>query len=66
MESRDLWDIPRCLTVLKLLDESEAHKRASQYSTGKEVGRGYPCFARRKLLSFERRTAARGGLSPTP
>ena len=64
-ESRDLRDNPCCLTASKLLDEPEAHKRASQYRTGEGVGRGYPCFAWRKLLSFERRVAACGGLSPT-
>ena len=50
-----LWDIPCGLTVSKVLYESEAHKRASQYSTGKGFGWGpwgYPCFTRRKFLSF--------------
>ena len=54
-----LWDIPRCLIVSKLLDESEAHKRASQYRTGKGVGRGYPCFARRKAQKAVKLRAAR-------
>ena len=51
VESQDLWDNPRCLTVLKLLDESESYKRASRHRTRKleGVGRGYPCFARGKL-----------------
>ena len=51
-----MWDIPSCLTVSKLLDESEAHKRASQYSTRKGVvrgrTRGYPLLRKEEAVKL--------------
>ena len=37
-ESRDLWDIPRCLTVSKLFGESKAHPQAGQPIPYREGG----------------------------
>ena len=57
--------VPRraCPAASKLLDESEAHTRASRYRTGQGLGRGYPNSARRKPQSVERHVV---GFRPTP
>ena len=51
------------LSVSNLLDESEAHKRASQYRSGEGDLRGWLGVS---LLRKEEAVKLRGGLSPTP
>ena len=59
-ESRDLWDNPHCLNVLKLLDQSESHKWASRYRTREGVGRCSRLSLLCKREPFKLRAAHRG------